>query len=220
MKFIYIFFIIILILCVFSNLNNKSKYLDKSLAIVGNGPLTNKEIDEINKYDIIAIINNNRNGKNKSIKATHHFLRQDGIDNRGFHGWDKNENKFLINLETNKTIKNIILLCPEGKECIENINSIKEKYINKNINVISSGSEPWKESIFIFNKKKYKHSNSPSSGILTIKYMLENFSLHTIHIYGMNSIRTDYHDMKKEKEYIDECDRCIMHKTWKNTHES
>ena len=74
MKLIYIFFIIISILCVFSNLNNKSKsldkskYLDKSLAVVGNGPLTNKEIDEINKYDIIAIINNNRNGKNKSIK--------------------------------------------------------------------------------------------------------------------------------------------------------
>jgi len=50
--------------------------------------------------------------------------------------------------------------------------------------------------------------------------MLEKYPLHNIHIYGMNSNRTDYHDMKKEKEYINECDRCIIHKTWKNTYES
>ena len=129
MKLIYIFFIIILILCVFSNLNNKSKYLDKSLAIVGNGPLTNKEIDEINKYNIIAVINDSKNGnKDIPIKATHYFLRQKGTECIGFFGWNKDKNEFdKIKQESFQSVKNIFLLCPTDKGCIENINKLKER---------------------------------------------------------------------------------------------
>jgi len=218
-KFKYIIFILIIILLV-SLINNYFK-----IAVVGNGPLTEQDIKEINKYNIIAVINTTKNGnKDIPIKATHYFLRQNiGVDNcsRGFWGWNKDKNEFEIKKESFNSVKNIILLCPTDKECNENINKIKEKCKNenKNINIISSGSEPWKESIFIFNKKKYKHSASPSSGILTINYMLDKYPLHNIHIYGMNSTIIGYHDLKSEKEMIIECRRCKLHKTRKDTYE-
>ena len=209
----YIIFILIIILSL-SLINNYFK-----IAVVGNGPLTERDIKEINKYNIIAVINHSKNGnKDIPIKSTHYFLRQVGTKCGGFYGWNKDKNEFdKIKQESFQSVKNIFLLCPSDKECIENINKIKEKY--KNINIISSGSEPWKESIFIFNKKKYKHSHSPSSGILTINYMLEKYPLHTIHIYGMNSNGIGFHDMKAEKEMIKECRKCKLHKTHKDTYE-
>ena len=213
MIYLLLFLLFLIVLTIFF-INNYFK-----IAVVGNGPLTEEEIKEINKYNIIAVINKSKNGdKDIPIKATDLFLRHwgGGAEPWNFYGWNKDKNEFTQKPETLKTVKNIILLHSE-KQNIENINKIVEKHTDKNIVPLSN----WvlKDPIYTFNKKKYEHRTySPSSGILTINYMLEKYPFHTIHIYGMNHTGRE-HNMKKEKEYIGECDRCITHKTWKDTYQ-
>ena len=47
--------------------------------------------------------------------------------------------------------------------------------------------------------------------------MLENYPKSEVHIYGMNWNKSHTHNFKKEKEFIDESKKSIIHKTWKNT---
>ena len=192
--------------------------INNKISIVGNGPLTEYEINEINDYDIIYVLNTVKTGNKKiPIKATHHIIRQKGTENDGFYGWNKDKNEFTINPETNPT--NIIFACPTNKESYENINKIKSKFTDKNIEVISSVSEPWTEKKYKFDNILYDHYDSPSTGVIGINYILEKYPSSEIHIYGMNWQLRGGHDTKKEKEYISECPRCIIHKTWKDTYE-
>ena len=205
------------------SMNSKSSRKNNKIAIVGNGPLTKKEINEINNYNIIFILNTAGYNKKIPIKATHHILRQALWDHSrpeswGFHGWVKEKNEFTLHPVQKESIKNIIFACPTNKESYVNINKIKRKFKNKKFEVISSGSEPWKEKKYKVNNILYDHNRSPSTGIIGINYILERYPYSEVHIYGMNSRQEGHHNTKREKEYISKCPRCILHKTWKNTY--
>ncbi len=204
-KFLIIFLLIIIIVIYIINNNFR-------IAVVGNGPLTEEEITDINKYNIIVIMNNNKSGgKDIPIKATHLFLRKGG---GGYFGWDKIKKKLFVKEETYKTLKHIILI---------NNSSIKEDIINnnkgKNISVIPC-TRVCNKSICTYKDNNYNLNKPASTGYLSINYMLEKYPLHNIHIYGMNSTKIGYHDMKTEKEMIKECRRCKIHKTHKDTYET
>jgi hypothetical protein len=49
--------------------------------------------------------------------------------------------------------------------------------------------------------------------------MLDKYPLHNIHIYGMNSTKIGWHDLKSEKKMVKKCYRCKLHKTHKDTYE-
>lgn len=228
-KFFIIFLLIIII--VIYIINNYFR-----IAIVGSGPVTEEEITEINKYNIIAVMNYNREFSNIDIpiKATHYFTRYSTRENSGktrivrdggwFWGWDeKTDNFSVLKPETYDTIKYIILLTdtqhPSQKRDTF-IDKVIKKYNNKK-KVIELSDSGWhrKNSIYKFNNKKYKHDKGPTTGIVSINYMLEKYPLHTIHIYGMNSTKVNKeHDIKSEKEIIKECRRCKLHKTHKDTY--
>ena len=215
---LFIFFVIIIY--IFFH-NSKDNDYSNKIAVVGNGPLTEKEIKKINNYEIIAVINDSRNSIKKNIKLnpTMLFLRQIQINCDGFFGYDFNKNEFK-NPDIMNTIKDIIFISPEKKVCMKNINKIKKKYPKFNYKIISSGDEPWEKKPYKFNGKIYNLDKLPSSGITTIKYMLENYPKSEVHIYGMNwNAKSHTHNFKKEKEYINESKKCIIHKTWKNTYE-
>jgi len=205
------------------NLSNSNK-----IAVIGNGPLSDEDINEINSnFEIIVGMNAVLNGrKGIKVKYTHLFSRQwdDTTTPKtiNFIGYDKDK-KILNSYEKYKdTIKNILLVVPKGLEYKEGINDIKNNYKNVSIHSIDANLNIKKNkgpNKFNFNNKKYDINHSLSMGMISIGYVFNIYPNHDIHIYGMNFSQRGHHDGIVEKEIIDECDRCIVHKTWKNTYE-
>ena len=201
---IIILFLILLYKFVF---NKYEGFSTQKICVVGNGPLTKKDIREINKHDIICEINN-RNKKDKdNINGTHLFLIS---NSKSYHGISNN---------IPKSIKNVIFINgSESGNLITNkyLNNIKK--IGENINIEMYTFKLNNKNDFEFDNQKYKLSTSPSAGIIVLKYILENYPNNKINIYGMNSVNKKYHDFKLEKEMIKNSKNCILHKTWKNTY--
>ena len=176
---------------------------------MGNGPLTKEDIKEINKNDIICEINDRNKKEKDNINGTHLFVRS---NRNGYTGFNKN---------IPKSIKNIVFISgSESGDLITNkyLNNIKK--IDENINIEMYTFKLNNKDGFKFDNQKYKLTNSPSAGIIVLKYILEKYPNNKINIYGMNSVIKGYHNHKLEKEMINNSKNCILHKTWKDTYEA
>jgi hypothetical protein len=219
---------IILLLYIYFIRSKYSLSNPNKIAIIGNGPLSEEDINKINNnFEIIVGMNGVVNGKKDiKLKYTHLFSRQwDDITTPktiNFIGYDKDK-KILKSYEKYKdTIKNILLIVPKGLEYKEGINDIKNNYKNVSIYSIDANLNIKKNkgpNKLKFNDKDYDINHSLSMGMISIGYVLDKYPNHDIHIYGMNFSQRGHHDGIVEKEIIDECDRCIVHKPWKDTYE-
>lgn len=229
-KILLIIIGIILLLYIYFKRRKYSLSNTNKIAVIGNGPLSNEDIIEINNnFKIIVGMNDVKNGKQKTaLNYTHLFCRQwDDIRSSTpkaitFIGYDKDK-KILNTYERYKqTINNILLVVPKGFEYKEGINNIKNNY--KNVSIYSIDANLQKKenkgpNKYKFNNKNYDILHSLSMGMISIGYLLDKYPDHDIHTYGMNFSQRGWHDGIVEKKIINECDRCIVHKTYKNTYE-
>jgi len=211
-----------------NNLSNPNK-----IAVIGNGPLSDENINEINSnFNIIAIMNVGANGDKKNkLNATDLYTRQWGVNSNlnviGLNGFD-DKNKIYNSYEKySDTLKNIIIIAPKDEEYKDAVEYIKKNY--KNVELysidphlhIKRNKGPNK--LKFDNKEHDIYHNSLSAGILTLRHVLDKYPKHIIHTYGMNfnfnEISSKSHDGVAEKKIIDDCDRCIVHKTWKDTYD-
>ena len=206
---LFLFLILIIILLYKFTFNKYESFTTQKICVVGNGPLTKKDVNEINKHDIICEMNKRNKKEKNNINGTHLFLRS---GKSGYHG---------INGEIQKSIKNVIFMTGSGSgNLITNkyLNNIKK--IDKNINTEMYTFKLNNKDGFTFDNKTYNLTNSPSAGIIVLKYILEKYPNNKINIYGMNSIKKGFHNHKLEKEMMNNSKNCILHKTWKDTYEA
>ena len=199
-------FLIISLLCKIV-LNKYEGFTTQKICVVGNGPLTKEDVKNINKHDIICEINKRNEKEKNNINGTHLFLRS---NKKGYHGTINN---------IPKSIQNVIFITgSESGNLVENkyLNNIKK--IDENIKIEMYTFKLNNKDGFEFDKKMYKLTNSPSAGIIVLKYILEKYPNNKINIYGMNSTKKGYHNHKLEKEMINDSNNCILHKTWKDTY--
>jgi len=186
-----------------------------NIAVVGNGYLSEADIHEINnKYDVIVIFNNSRNNRYESVqlKATHLAIRQHSY---GFWGWDFNNKKLEAHPNTVDSVKDILCIIPSDNPNIQLhysiIDTIKSTYEKKYDIVCDYEYTVLKDKKYLFDNKYYTHTRSPSSGILVINMMLNEYPDKIIHLYGMDCVQQDYHDFKHEKQILKNCNRCVFH---------
>ena len=200
-KFILFIVFIILIVVIFLYIYYiKNKYYicnPNKIAIIGNGPLSDKEINDINhNYDIIVVMNNGATGdKNNKLNATKLYNRQWGFNSNlntvGINGFDSKNNIYHSYNKYSNTIKDIVIIAPEGEEYKKSIEYIKKNYNNVVLYLIKPNLQSNNETgvDFNFNKKNYKiYNKSISAGLLVIKHILDKYQEHDIHIYGMDLI--------------------------------
>ena len=81
--------------------------------VIGNGPLTKEDVENINKHDIICEINKRNEKEKNNINGTHLFLRS---NKKGYHGTINN---------IPKSIQNVIFITGS-----ESGNLVENKYLN------------------------------------------------------------------------------------------
>lgn len=221
--FIPIIFIILFLLYILFIKNNfietfKNDYIitnpkEPSVAVVGNGPITEYDRQLINNFDIVYRFNDCKNMK-KGDKITHLVTRQTFI----FHTITGLDSNFL----PLKDAKNIIFI-GKDRELYEKIKlknpdrnfsmidvfeKITCKFMNCNKKLIDN---------IKFNNINIKQTNAswgPSSGFLILADVTGKYN--NVHIFGMNWNFNWYmdHDSSWEKENILKlCKHCIIHKT-------
>ena len=189
--------------------NPKSK---KSIAVVGNGPISEDDLNKINNYDIVCRFNDCKNYR-KNDKITHLVVRQ-RYNTEIITGLDKN-------YKQSKPITDLIIIGTNRKllEKVKNINSnlnckIIEIYESSLCELKDYVCNLDKNTPFYFNKKNIGNKfgvYGPSSGFVLLSNI---YNGDEIHIYGMNWNFTSGHNGNFEKNIIENhCKNCIIHKT-------
>ena len=159
--------------CVF----NITHYM--SIAIVGNGPLTDEQRNEINEYEII-IRQNYCNNFKKGDKTSHLLLRYSGRK-RKFKG-----EKYIEHA-------NEILLYSGQNE--EHINSLKIQYPNKTFKIVQ-----WKDCV----KPRLKWS----TGYIAFEYFKDYKNVH-MYGYNWHHENHSIHPIRHEEKIIKQSDIII-----------
>jgi hypothetical protein len=212
MKMIYFGIILILIniwyLLTRSRLS-ESFFNKTTIAVVGNGQLSEKDREKINNHDIICRFNDVKN-HNFLDRTDILFVRQDGSTGK-IHG--------LNNYATNIRCKELVFI-GSWNEHYENLKA----HNNTPINIINIYEDHCsKESSInkcilndnadiIFENKKHVVPHTAcylSSGTLAISYLLEKFPEANLEIFGMNwAFQHAGHPKIFEKNLIAGCKRC------------
>jgi hypothetical protein len=180
---------------------------NKTIAVVGNGPLTEKKKDEINKYDLVYRFNH-APGYRKGDKITGLYIRQIGLTNK------THSDDFL---RQNPELKLDKIYIGMKKRHDNHI------YVWESKDTLVKGERLFKSCSFC-NDGKCLHKNArngPTSGIIGINDVLEKYPKNDIHIYGMNWNweGKKYHHLNNEGEIIKRCCKnCFIHKTPRNTY--
>tara|TARA_Y100000389_G_C17467014_1_gene526582 strand:+ start:4946 stop:5494 length:549 start_codon:yes stop_codon:yes gene_type:complete len=181
--------------------------MNKTIAVVGNGPLTEWQKDDINKYDIVYRFNH-APGYRKGDKISGLYMRQirrtnkTHSDNFVKQNSDLNFDKIYIGV--NKYYDNHIFV-KEDKDVF-----VREEPLFKKCSYCKNGK-------CSHDRAKY----GPTSGILGINDIMKKYPKNDIHIYGMNWNweGKKSHHLNNEGEIIKKCCRnCFIHKTPSNTY--
>lgn len=193
--------------------NKFQKTLNSKVAIVGNGPLYNKDIAKILECNLIIQFNH--------AEHYHKINRCDILAVRPRE--EKTDKLFLVN-NTLKTIKKETYILPIT---ITNDNiKLFKKTKNKLLKPILIYEDSYKKnselsgntSLFNLNEEKYQQKNTlygPSSGAALISEIDKIDSIDKIYIFGMNfNGGPQYHlDFKYPFLVKKHCQKCIFHPT-------
>ena len=172
------------------------------IAVVGNGPLSKANRNELNSFDCVVRFNDLKNMK-QGDALTVHAIRH----------VDRGKNSFLPGLE--KTVKNShVLPIIQRSKLMQKFpaNALPPLYVDEN------GIDRQLE---IFEKcengVQYHHSltrSGPSTGSLVISYLNKASSTKSIDVYGMNWNGGDFHlDFKDPTIVARCCNKCTIHPT-------
>ena len=205
------FILIILLLWFLVYTSNKENFEETTIAIVGNGPLSNKDRKNINEFDMVYRFNS-LNSYTVGDKIDILCVRQCGKTDTVF-GLD---NKYTI--KNNVNVNNILVIGTRHNIA----NKIKERNPNKNVEMLDIYEKyicdyescNVHDNKIIFDRKVYTYDTlcGPSSGFHLIMYVLNKYPHNNIHIFGMNWNGIHIcHNGNLEKELINNCKRCIIH---------
>lgn len=220
-KIIIILFCLCLLYFFIFNKSMKENFTSEpSVAIVGNGPITDIDRKLINKFDIVYRFNDCKNME-KGDKLTHLVVRQNGLKDK-VHGLNynyipMNETNNLIFIGTRNDLFNNIKKNNNNKSC--KMLEIYEPSICLNENTTCNLS---KNNKIKFNNQLIKQNNSywgPSTGFIMISDLTNKYK--NLHIFGMNWNFTEKmkHNGKWEKNIINNmCQKCNIHPTAYNNY--
>ena len=187
--------------------------LSSKVAVVGNGPLYNKDIAKILKCDLIIQFNH-----------AVHYHKINRCDILAVRPREENTDKLFMVNNTLKTIKEETYILPITitNDNIKLFKKSKNKllkpilvyeYINKKNSELSGNT-----SLFNLKKEKYQQKNAlygPSSGAVLISEIDKIKSIDEIYIFGMNfKGGSTYHlDFKYPFLVKKHCQKCIFHPT-------
>lgn len=210
---ILVFIAIIIIIIINCNKEKFKISKNKTIAIVGNGPLNENDYNKINKHDFVYRFNDTKNFR-IGDKITHLIVRQTGLTT--------NITGLNDNYKTDKKIQNIIYI-GTSKLLLEKI-----KKNNPSIHVTMI--EVYEDSLH--KDKEYKHllkfgnniieqpklSSGPSSGFLLIQNIYNKQQ--QLNIFGMNwNFNYKGHSDDWERETIKKyCKTCIINLTKNNNY--
>lgn len=192
---------------------------DNLIAVVGNGPISQKDRSLINKFKYVYRFNDCKNMK-VNDKITHLVVRQSG--NTGFvHGIDKNykcplDVPNLIFIGTDETL--FQKLKQNNPSCYLKMIEIYEKNICNKTSCSIKHNDKIK-----FNGIYVEPSNADwggSSGFYMLADLTNSPLPKEIHIFGMNwNFDRMGHNSKWEKKIIKKlCQNCRVHPTSANTY--
>lgn len=170
------------------------------IAIVGNGPLSPEQKEYISSFPMICVFNRNLHG----LPGTHMFVRQRNVDDRGIHGFDtsmEHKQDALIR----KYTKELIYF---GVHDPISIKLLALKY--PTIPVIGCLDKTEHVNVFKMSDNLVANAEnmSPSTGILGIRFIFQNYPNATLHIFGMNwKFNSTYHNQEVEKSLINSIPR-------------
>ena len=223
-KLFIILFIILSIfysLLIFYNKKNIERFRINNfttVAVVGNGPITDKDREKINKCDLVYRFNDCKNFK-KGDKVTHLIVRQLGtkwkVSGLNYNFEPIKDVNNLIFIGTRKELFNEIKNKNRNRDC--RMIEVYEKNICKKINCNLNRSD-----LVIFNNKKIKQPKSTcgfSSGFIALADITNKYN--NINVFGMNwnFKKNKSHNGKWEKKIIDKfCKKCKIHLTSSNSY--
>lgn len=167
----------------------------KIVTVVGNGPISEKQRNEINKQKWVIRFNEFKN-----------FKQGDKVDEHVILGYDEKKIKSILEANSiNEYDRNIrvTLITEEGKN-ISHDNLIERD--NSSYNCFDPIG-PDKKDIMEVN-------NRPTAGMIILSVLQSDDNVDTIRVYGMNSNYTgDWHSKKEQKIKKKYCTKCIFYKT-------
>ena len=200
--------------------NKKIEKFDNEpiIAVVGNGPITNKDREFINKCDIVYRFNDCKNFKNGD-KITHLVVRQMGtkwkVSGLNYNFTPIKDVDNLIFIGTRNNLYNQIKKANKKRNC--KMIDVYEKNICKKIKCNLT-----KDYMITFNNKKIKQPDSTcgfSSGFIALAYITNKYK--NVNVFGMNwnFIKNKSHSGEWEKKIIDKfCKKCKIHLTATNNY--
>lgn len=175
-----------------------------NVAVVGNGPISEKDRCEINRdYDCVVRFNDMKNYKLGDV-TTVHAIRPlaavyPGITKSDVPVWPVIFNKTQLPV-TERTVLDPIIV-HERSNGTRNV--IKDGILFPGCNAC--------------NKKKCSHSlakHGPSTGAAVIDELNRARNVESIHVYGMNWNGGSHHVDFKHSDLISRCcDKCVLHPT-------
>ena len=185
-----------------------------SIAVVGNGEITDADREKIKKCTLICRFNDTKN-HNYLEKTDILFVRQNGITG-GIHG--------LNNYTTNINCKEMVFI-GSWKEHYDNLkkyNKVPIRMIDiyeahcKNMPRINKCTLNGFNKKLLFEDKKYNVPYTScylSSGTIAINYLLDRYPNANLEIFGMNwQFHHSGHPKNFEKKLITNCKRCNINK--------
>ena len=200
-----------------------TKATPSTIAIVGNGPISKKDVHKINKCDCVFRCNHARHFKPGRDKIDYIFNRIHifGPYNSSYNSSDK-----FIKKNSNLSFEVIDVgtkqLNAGKRHHLFTYNSKKNKYPkNRDLRVFKSCN-------FCHNNNKCLHRSSllgPTTGLMGIEFVSTTYPNATIHLFGFNwcidfkSTNPNNGHMLHEKEIIRRCCKnCIVHRTPRSTY--
>lgn len=176
-----------------------------TVALVGNGPISNKDRDEINENDIVIRFNDLKNFRNNE-RCDIHVIRYD----YGFYNIKSRPDNSII---WPVSPSNELVFTSEHLVGLDGIYPLL-LYSHKSVSDLSPTA-----TLFYGSDcgKKCIHSTTlegPSTGAIVIDALEKCSTVDKINIYGMNWSGSKFHiDFKNPGIIGDYCSKCIIHPT-------
>jgi len=227
--YIYIAVILLVIIVIYHNYitYNSNKKISGTVAVVGNGPISDEDRKNINKFDTIIRFNDMKN-KTKKEKTSIHVVRQISPKDDFF---GKTSMKRGVPIILIATKKEYVEKCKQKYNMLDYIivnEPSRDSYEAGKDNEMFQGCSLCKKESCL----EIDSDLGPSSGIVILDYLDKNSNINKIEVFGMNwnfhlknygggdkIYNTKLHHMGNEGKIVNTCcKKCVIHTPPKETY--
>jgi len=227
--YIYIAVILLVSLVIYQNYitYNSNKKINGTVAVVGNGPISEEDRKNINKFDTIIRFNDMKN-KTRGEKTSIHIVRQISPKDDFFGKTNMKRGVPIILIATKKEY---------AEKCKQKYNMLDYIIVNepsRNSYEAGKDNEMFQGCSLCKTESCLEIDSDlgPSSGIVILDYLNKNPNIDKIEVFGMNwnfhlknygggtkIYDTKLHHMGNEGKIVNSCcNKCVIHTPPKDTY--